>query len=107
MAKFFGKVGYTSTVEMTDGVWVEDITEVEYYGDVIRNERRLEEDEKVNSDISVRHTISVVADAYAGEHFSAIRYVEWAGVKWRVTSVEVLGPRLQLRLGGVYNAEPV
>jgi hypothetical protein len=33
--------------------------------------------------------ISIVADAYANDHFFAIRYVEWAGVLWTVTDVEV------------------
>jgi hypothetical protein len=44
-----------------------------------------------------------MADAYANEHFFAIRYVEWAGVLWTVSMVEVQSPRLLLRLGEVYN----
>jgi hypothetical protein len=32
-----------------------------------------------------------------------MRYVEWAGVRWDVTDVEVQRPRLILRLGGVYH----
>jgi hypothetical protein len=31
------------------------------------------------SDLSVSNSISIVADAYASEHFFAIRYIEWAG----------------------------
>jgi hypothetical protein len=44
-----------------------------------------------------------VADAYANEHYFAIRYVEWAGVRWTVRDVEVQRPRLLLRLGEVWN----
>ena len=44
-----------------------------------------------------------VADAYANEHFFAMRYVKWAGVLWKVDNVDVESPRLILRLGGVYD----
>jgi hypothetical protein len=58
---------------------------------------------KVNDDLSVNNSISIVADEYANEHFFAIRYVAWAGTLWTVTNVEVQSPRLLLTLGGVYN----
>jgi hypothetical protein len=103
MARFFGRVGYGTPVETVPGVWVDDIVEIYYFGDVIRNSRYLRDAEKVNSDVVVENSISIVADAYANEHFFAIRYVEWAGVLWRVTSVDVQSPRLLLRLGEVYN----
>lgn len=103
MAKFFGKVGYGETVEVKPGVWKDEITEVSYFGDVVRNTRQLESGDKVNNDLTVQNSISIVADAYANEHFFAIRYVVWAGARWLVTDVEVQSPRLLLRLGGVYN----
>jgi hypothetical protein len=103
MARFFGRVGYGETLETSPGVWVEDIVEHSYYGDVIRNTRELHQGQNLNSDISVQNSISIVADAYANDHFFAIRYVEWAGVLWTVSSVEVQSPRLLLRLGEVYN----
>lgn len=103
MARFFGRVGYGETLETSPGVWVEDIVENSYYGDVIRNTRELHQGQNLNSDISVQNSISIVADAYANDHFFAIRYVEWAGVLWTVSSVEVQSPRLLLRLGEVYN----
>lgn len=103
MARFFGRVGYGETQEQAAGVWVDEIVEYSYYGDVIRNARNLREGENLNQDLSVQNSISIVADAYANEHFFAIRYVEWAGTLWTVSSVEVQGPRLLLRLGEVYN----
>lgn len=103
MARFNGKVGYGETVETAPGVHEDQITERTYFGEVVRNTRRLREGEKVNDDLSVGNSISIVADAYASEHFFAIRYVEWAGSLWKVTEVEVQRPRLLLRLGGVYN----
>lgn len=105
MAKFFGVIGYGQTVEspIESGVWVDQITEFSYFGDVIRNTRKLEEGDKVNNDISVSNSISIIADQYAVEHFFAIRYVRWAGTLWTVTNVEVKSPRLILSLGSVYN----
>jgi hypothetical protein len=103
MARFYGKIGYGEDVDKGDGVWELQITERTAAGDVVRNTRRNDEGSKVNDDLSVSNSISIVADTYANEHFSAIRYVEWAGVKWRVADVEVAYPRLLLRLGGKYN----
>lgn len=105
MARFIGEVGYGDPVETPpySGVWVDEIVEFPYQGDVIRNTRRLDDNEKVNADITVGNSISVVADEYAFEHFFNIKYVRWAGVLWTVTTVEVRNPRLILSLGGVYN----
>lgn len=103
MAKFYGEVGYGETVEKAKGVFSDVITEITYRGDIERNSRHLMAGEKVNDDLSVGNSVSIVADAYANEHFFAIRYIRWAGALWKVTEVEVQSPRLILRLGGVYN----
>lgn len=104
MAKFFGKIGYGESVERANtGIWEDNIVEREHYGDVVRNIRRLQDGQYLNNDITVNNSISIVADAYANEHFHAIKYVTWSGVRWTVTSVEVQRPRLILELGGVYN----
>lgn len=103
MAKFYGEIGYGESVDAGNGVWKDQIVEYLARGDVIRNTRRLSEGQSVNDDISVNNSISIVMDAYAREHFFAIRYVRWMGSLWKVTDVEVQAPRLILRLGGVYN----
>lgn len=103
MARFYGEIGYGETAEQSPGVWEDSIIERPYYGEVIRNTRRLDGGGKVIDDLSVSNSISVVADAYAYAHFFAIKYVRWMGVLWTVTEVEVQRPRLILSLGGVYN----
>jgi len=105
MAKFYGEIGYGETVETSPGVWVDTIVEHSYYGDVVRNTRRLQEGEQLNNDLTVGNSIKIVADAYANAHFFAIRYIRWAGTLWTVSDVEVQSPRLLLRLGGVYNGQ--
>lgn len=105
MAKFFGKIGYGVTDEVRPGVWDTTIVEREYFGDLIRNTRRLESASQVNDNIQISNEISIVADPYARENFHAMRYVEFMGAKWRVTSVEVQYPRLILTVGGVWNEQ--
>lgn len=103
MAKFSGEVGYGLTVEKARGVWEDEVTERRYFGDVVRNLRRMQAGDQVNDEISVSNSISIVADEFANGNFMAIRYVKWAGTLWTVTTVEVQSPRLLLQLGGVYN----
>ena len=104
MAKFYGKVGYAQTVETAPGVYKKNaITERYYRGDVIKNTRRLENSENLNDNIRVNNSISIVADAYAYEHFFAMKYVEWMGSLWKISNAEVQRPRIILTLGEVYN----
>lgn len=103
MAKFHDAVGYAESYEVRPGVWIDQMIEISYFGDVLRNTRRLSDGTGLNNDLSVGNTISILADPYALEHFFAIRYVKWAGALWTVTEVEVKRPRLLLKLGGVYN----
>lgn len=105
MARFYGEIGYGESVErpVGSGVFVDAIIEFSYYGDVIRNSRRLESGENLNNDITVGNSISIVADEYAIQHFFDIRYIRWAGTLWTVTNVDVKSPRLIMNLGSVYN----
>jgi hypothetical protein len=105
MAKFYGEIGYGESVEtpVDSGIFVDEIREFAYFGDVIRNTRKLDSGETLNNDISVGNSISIIADEFAVEHFFAIRYIRWAGTLWTVTNVEVRSPRLLLTLGSVYN----
>lgn len=103
MRKFYGKVGYATVVDKGKGIHAPEISERPYFGDVIRNSLRVGNGEKVNDDLSVGNSISIVADAYAMNHFSNIRYVEWVGTAWKVEEVTQAHPRLILRLGGVWN----
>ena len=103
MAKFCGVIGYALTVETEPGIYKEQIIENQYFGDVIRNSRRLQERSKVNDDINISNQISIIADPFANNHFHEMRYIEYMGVKWKITDVEVAYPRLILTVGGKYN----
>lgn len=105
MPKYFGKIGFVNTVETKPGVWVEQITEREYYGDLVRNTRRLESADQLNDNVTISNQISIVADPYARDHMWSMRYIVFQGAKWKVSSIEVQYPRLVLSVGGLYNAE--
>lgn len=104
MAKFHGQVGFAEeNVETAPGVWEDQMIERAYFGDVVRNSLKLAGGGDVNAEFSVGNSIEIVADPYALNHFFAIRYVEWSGVRWKVTEVSDRRPRLLLKLGGVYS----
>lgn len=105
MAKFYGEIGYAESVETVPGVWEESIVTRNYYGDVMRNTRRLQSTDQLNDNVDVSNEISIVADPYAEQNFHAMRYVEFMGTKWKIINVEVRPPRLVLTVGGVYNGE--
>ena len=103
MAKFCGVIGYVITKETEPGIYVEEIVENQYYGNVIKNTRRLQEGAKVNDDITISNQVSIIADPFANNNFHAMRYIVFMGAKWKITSVEVQYPRLILSIGGLYN----
>ena len=108
--KYYGSVGYMVTEEKIvdgelTGVFVEQIVERKYYGDVLKNTSGWQNGEHLNDDLKVNVRISIVADPFAFNHFSEIRYVNWMCQKWKVKSVEPAYPRLILEVGGVYNEQ--
>ena len=105
MARYSGMIGYAEVVETKPGIWIEQITERHYYGDVNRAVRRLENGTGVNDNVTINNEISIVADAYATSHVFAIRYATWQEVQWKVTNAEILHPRIILTLGGVYHGD--
>ena len=105
MAKFYGEIGYAVYKEKTPGVYEEDIIKRNYYGELVRNTRRLQSGDQVNDNLNISNEISIVADPYAIQNFHSMRYAIFMGAKWKITNIEVQYPRLILTLGGVYNGK--
>lgn len=103
--RFFGKVGFIRTVETTPGVWTESVTERNYYGDVVKNVRKWSNGEGVNDNIDIQNSISIVADSFAIENLAMMKYVEWMGTDWKISSMDIEYPRIILSIGGVYNGQ--
>lgn len=103
MAKFHGKVGFVDYVETAPDVWQEVASEKEYSGDIKRKNNRFVSATTLNDNLAINNQIEILADPYINQHFPSIRYVNWNGCNWKVTSVEDQFPRLILNLGEVYN----
>ena len=105
MAKYYGMIGFEQSAETKPGVWTENIIEFPYYGEVIKNTRRLQDAGQVNDNVNISNELSIVADPFAVKNFHTMRYATFMGTKWKVSSVEVQYPRLILTLGGIYNGK--
>ena len=102
--KWCGKIGFDDSVETSPGIW-SGVVEHSYYGDVTSYNRNRQTTDTVNGKITVSAEISIVADAYARNHFHLMKYIEFMGANWEIVRVEVQHPRLILTLGGEYNGE--
>ncbi len=103
MGKWFGKIGFGIDKVVRPGVFKKEIVEKEYYGDIVRNNRRLQPTEYVNDDITISNEFSILADPFASQNFHSMLYIEYMGAKWKISSVDVQFPRLILSIGGIYN----
>ena len=106
MAKWFGKIGFIETVEVEPGRYKSIPVERKYYGEVTRNiSRWTNAVNSTNSNIDINNQISIVADPYANQNFQSMRYIEFMGTMWEISSKEVQRPRIILTIGGVYNGK--
>lgn len=104
MTKFYGTIGFLETREVEPGIWEPTTVPRKYYGDVVRNQRRYQDSQQgINDNINISNEISVLGDPYAFENFNAMRWVEFGGVKWKITWIAIEYPRIKLTLSGVYN----
>ena len=103
MAKYYGKIGFVKEVEKSPGVIIQDKTERLYKGNIIHNRRRYETSDKINDDVNINVSISIISDSYAIDNIYAIKYVSWMNNLWKVTDIDIERPRITLTLGGLYN----
>lgn len=105
MAKWYGNIGFAESVETEPGIWIEQITERPYRGDLTKSTYSLSSQNATTTNVNISNAISIVSDPYADQNFPTMRYVEFRGTKWRISNIEVQYPRLLLTIGGVYNGE--
>lgn len=103
MAKWYGKIGYAETIEAKPGIWEEQITEREYFGELTRNSRNIQSSGNLNDNVNISNALSILADQFAYQNCHAMRYAEFMDTKWKISNIEVQYPRLILTLGDVYN----
>lgn len=104
MAKWHGIIGYVKTEETSPGIHSEVVTERNYYGDIIRDNKRWSPNSNsTNEDLTLNAQFSIIADSFTSENLGYIKYVVYMGTKWKITSIDPQFPRLILAVGGVYN----
>lgn len=106
MARYYGRIGFlVDEIESEDrpSRYVPVMEERYYMGDLFKNHARQQSAEKPVDDFGISNEISIVADAFALNNFSSMKYVEFMGALWEVQSVMVEHPRLRISFGGVYH----
>lgn len=104
--KFAGKVGYVLYEETAPGVYQETVVERKYLGDVIQTAWHSQAAaNSLNDNASLNVQIEIIADAFAREHYSNIRYVEYENSKWKVSAIQIRRPRIILNFGSKYNEQ--
>ena len=105
MARFHGNVGFSIPYESEPGIFTDQMVERSYFGTIVQHTRRWEKGEGLNDDLTLENRISILADDYAYQHCSGIKYVCWMNARWKVNSMKVEHPRILLSLGGVWNGK--
>lgn len=106
MDKFYGPIGFSKTVETSPDAFETVTHEHEYFGDVLTAGRRWNTGGQVNANLGINCTIQIIADDFAIKNHHLIKYVEFKGTRWSVSSITVSTPtRLDLVLGEIYNGK--
>lgn len=102
MSKWAGKIGFAETV-IEDDISRTIIVEKNFKGDVLQNNRKWDDSDKINGDFVISNRISVVAKDYMLAHLQYMRYITWHGAKWKINSLSIEYPRVVLTIGDLYN----
>lgn len=103
MPKCSGVIGYALAGETQPGVWTESIIEKKYYGDIVRDNRKIVDQSEINGSINISNNISVVSNKFMLENMAFMRYITFMKSKWKINSVDIKPPRIIITLGGLYN----
>lgn len=102
MSRFSGKLGFVTTRETEEGVWLEDIIELKAKGTIRSLYVRNDNSSSANTNLRLTNEISVLLDTKFIIYLETLKYVVWKGSKWEVLSIGVNYPRLTINLGGLY-----
>ena len=104
MARYYGSVGFTfGSIETVPGVWTRNRAVRNYYGDVMKRRLNWEKGQNINDNIKIGNQISILADEFAEKNAYAMEWIEWKGIKWKISSIEFERPRMILTLGDIFN----
>ena len=104
MPRCSGVIGYALAGETQPGVWTNTITEKTYYGEIVRDTRRIVDQAQINNNINISNNISIVSNKFMLENLAFMNYLSFMKSKWNISSVDMSKPpRIIITLGGLYN----
>lgn len=101
--KWSGIIGFEEQVLTAPGVYSTNITEKFFKGDILKNYRKTQSTENLNDNYLIANEISIIADPFSLNNFYKMKYVTYMGQKWKINSVTINHPRLNLSVGELYN----
>lgn len=109
MAKYSGQIGFVMSIEDKNkpGFWRDVVSKRRYYGDIDRHQFKNTNPNSINGEVTLSNTITVVADKYAIANLGYMKFIEYEGVSWSITNIDVKYPRLTIHIGGIYNGNTV
>lgn len=102
MSRFSGKLGFVTTHETEEGVWLEDKIEIPAKGTIRSLYVRNDNSSSANTNLRLTNEVSILLDSKIQTYLETLKYVIWKGSKWEVQSIGVNYPRLTINLGGLY-----
>lgn len=105
MARFSGKIGFATTSESVSepSVYEETITERKYTGFILTEYNNHNDKTTINTDVRLNMRFSIIMDPYTAQNINNLRYIEYMGTKWKISSVEVKLPGLIISIGDMWN----
>lgn len=100
--RYVGNLGFADTVETSPGIFEEQITSRRYRGTVTINAHRVTMEDTVNGQIKTGAMLSIMADKVLLTRAYDVRWIEYAGVKWKPSYVDIHHPRVMFTLGERY-----
>lgn len=102
MSRFSGKLGFVMTHETEEGVWLENVVELQVKGTIRSLYVRNDNSASANTNLRLTNEISILMDTKIKTYLETLKYVVWKGSKWEVQSIGVNYPRMTINLGGLY-----
>ena len=108
MAKWVGTIGFAQQKEqetdgVPNGVWVEEIVQKKYSGDLLKHRIITQNFSEANDSMNISNQVSLIADPYALKNFVTMRYLTFMDTKWKIRDIDVEFPRIILTIGDIYN----
>lgn len=104
MSRYAGILGFKNNqIETRPGIYENETVEHQVKGDVTTIRSAIQNGDKKFDNISLNNVFSVIFDEFLKENFRNLIYVIYDGIKWKVVSVEVKHPRLNIVVGDIYH----